>query len=72
MEMPTINLKIESPQSNVGNSPPVLEREEYGEGIITLRTFSAPIASHASAATTAESMPPERPITTRVKRFLRA
>ena len=36
--------------------------DEKGEGISSARTFSAPSASAAIEATTAESMPPERPI----------
>ena len=42
----------------------MLPSDENGDGIITRKTFSAPIASHASAATSAESMPPESPRTT--------
>ena len=42
------------------------------DGIITARTFCDPRASHARAATTAESMPPDKPMTAEVKRFLRA
>jgi hypothetical protein len=35
--------------------------DENGDGIITHKRFSAPSASQASAATSAESMPPESP-----------
>ena len=48
----------------------ILERDEYGDGIITDKTFSAPIASHASAATTAESIPPDNPSTARFETVL--
>ena len=44
---------------------------EYGDGIRTPRTFGAPTASAAMAAVSAESIPPERPSTTRVKPHLR-
>jgi hypothetical protein len=46
--------------------------EENGDGIITDKTFSAPNASQASVATSAESMPPESPSTALVKRFFAA
>lgn len=45
--------------------------EEYRLGIETQCTFSAPRASTAIAATSAESIPPERPISTEAKPFLR-
>ncbi len=49
----------------------VLEIEAVnGEGIITQRTRSRPSASTATARTSAESMPPERPMTTPGKPFL--
>ena len=38
--------------------------EEYGLGMPTARTFSAPSASAAIAATRAESMPPLKPTMT--------
>ena len=44
--------------------------EENTLGIETPYTFSAPIASAATAATTAESMPPDIPSTTDRKPFL--
>ena len=40
-------------------------------GIEIASTCSGPSASAASAATSAESMPPDMPITTRPKPFLR-
>ena len=40
-----------------------LPSEEYIEGIVTPSTFSAPSARAASAQVTAESIPPERPMT---------
>ena len=46
-------------------------REEKGEGMVTPVTFSRPSASTATAATSALSMPPESPMTTRLKPFLR-
>ena len=42
----------------------------YGEGIITVRTRSAPSASTAIASTSAESMPPDRPMIAPGKPFL--
>jgi hypothetical protein len=36
--------------------------DEYGEGIATPVTCSGPSASAAMVTTTAESMPPDRPI----------
>ena len=39
----------------------MLPRDEYGLGMDTPRTFSAPRASTAMAATTAESIPPLNP-----------
>ena len=44
--------------------------DEYGEGMVTPVTFSWPSASTAMAATSAESMPPESPMTTCLKPFL--
>ncbi len=38
--------------------------EEYGEGMVTPVTLAAPSASTAMQATSAESIPPERPTTT--------
>ncbi len=43
--------------------------EEYFDGIDTPYTCSAPSASQAMAATSAESMPPDRPISTERKPF---
>ncbi len=43
--------------------------EEYFDGIDTPYTFCAPTASHAIAATSAESMPPDMPIRTDLKPF---
>lgn len=43
--------------------------EEYFDGIDTPYTFCAPSASHAIAATSAESIPPERPMSTDRKPF---
>jgi hypothetical protein len=40
--------------------------------MVTAKTFSSPSASAASAETTAESMPPDKPRTALVKLFLRA
>jgi hypothetical protein len=48
----------------------MLPSDENGEGIITDKTFSAPRASQASVATSAESIPPERTRTHFLKRFL--
>ena len=42
----------------------------YGDGIITARTLSAPSASTAMASTSAESMPPDRPMMAPGKPFL--
>jgi len=42
----------------------------YGEGIITVRTLSAPSASTATASVSAESTPPDRPMMTPGKPFL--
>ena len=50
----------------------MLPRDEKGEGIITAKTFCEPKASQANAATSAESIPPDKPKTAVVKRFLRA
>src|SRR5687768_18031580 len=47
----------------------ILERDDNGDGVITLKTFSAPIASHASAATRAGSIPAERRIARRLNLF---
>ncbi len=44
---------------------------EYRDGIDTPCTCFAPSASTAIAATSAESIPPDNPITTSVKPFLR-
>ena len=43
----------------------------YLEGMETQRTFSGPRASAAMAAVRAESMPPERPMTTWEKPLFR-
>ena len=43
--------------------------DEYLEGIETPNTFSAPIASAAIVAQTAESIPPLSPRTTELKLF---
>ena len=45
--------------------------DEYGDGIPSPVTFSLPRASTASAATSAESIPPERPRTAERKPHLR-
>jgi hypothetical protein len=50
----------------------MLPSDEYGDGIITQRTFFDPIASQAIAATSAESIPPDNPITAFVKPFFPA
>ena len=42
----------------------------YGDGIITVRTLSAPMASTAIANTNAESMPPDKPSSAPGKPFL--
>jgi hypothetical protein len=44
--------------------------EEYADGMATTWTASAPSASRAMVATTAESIPPDRPSTTDSKPFL--
>ena len=49
-----------------------LPRLEKGEGISTPSTFAGPSASHAIAAVSAESIPPERPSTTCENPHLRA
>ena len=41
-----------------------LPREEYIDGMVMPVTLSAPSASTASAAVSAESMPPDSPMTT--------
>ena len=46
-------------------------RDEYGLGMPTPSTFSAPSASAAMAATSAESIPPLSAITTLLKPHLR-
>ena len=43
----------------------MLPRDEYGLGMETPTTFSAPSALTAMAATTAESIPPLNPSTAR-------
>ncbi len=43
------------------NESSTLPREEYGLGIVSPRTFSAPRASAAITAVRAESIPPLRP-----------
>ncbi len=43
--------------------------EEYFDGIDTPYTFCAPTASQAIAATSDESIPPDRPISTDLKPF---
>ena len=48
-----------------------LSGEEYREGIATVRTPAGPSASAATEATSAESIPPDRPMTTSPKPFLR-
>ena len=50
----------------------MLPRLENGDGIRTPSTWSAPSASAAMAAVSAESMPPESPSTARAKPHLRA
>jgi hypothetical protein len=50
----------------------MLPRLEKGEGIKTPSTFDGPSASTAIAAVNAESIPPDRPSTTREKPHLRA
>ena len=45
--------------------------DEYADGMPTPATFSRPSASTAIAATSDESIPPESPMTTRLKPFLR-
>lgn len=45
--------------------------EEYFEGMETPYTFSGPTASQAIAATSAESMPPDSPISTERNPFFR-
>ena len=49
----------------------LLPSEEYGPGMDTPRTFSAPSASTAMLATTEESIPPLRPTNTFLKPHLR-
>ena len=49
----------------------MLPGEEYGLGIDTPTTFSAPSARTAIAATTAESIPPLKPSTADLKPHLR-
>ena len=44
---------------------------EWGDGITTQVTAAGPSASEAISATSAESMPPESPSSTRVNPFLR-
>ena len=50
----------------------MLPREENGDGIMTDKTFwrADGFAQDASAATTAESMPPDKPSTARSKPIL--
>ena len=50
------------PVVTIGPSTAALYQVKKGEGMSSARTFSAPSASTAIEATTAESMPPERPI----------
>ncbi len=50
----------------------MLPRLEKGDGIRTPSTWSAPSASTAMAAVSAESIPPESPSTAREKPHLRA
>jgi len=50
---------------------PRVPDDEYGDGMVTPLTFSRPSASTAMAATSEESMPPDSPITTCLKPFLR-
>ena len=50
----------------------MLPRLENGDGISTPSTCSAPSASAAMAAVSAESMPPDRPSTALAKPHLRA
>ena len=50
----------------------MLPSDENGDGIITQTRFSAPIASHASAATSVESIPPLKPRTAFLNPFLAA
>jgi hypothetical protein len=45
---------------------------EWGEGMTTHVSRSAPMASAAISATSAESIPPERPTRARSKPFLEA
>ncbi len=49
----------------------MLPRDEYGLGMETPTTFSAPSASTAIAATTAESIPPLKPSTADLKPHFR-
>ena len=48
-----------------------LPGDENGIGIVTARTFSGPTAAAARQQVTAESIPPESPMTAFVKPHLR-
>ncbi len=67
--MGTVSIRMPSrfAQSTASST---LSGEECMEGIASARTASAPSASTASVATSAESMPPDIPMTTSVKPFL--
>ena len=69
-EIGTVNVSIPRLAASASESV-MLPSLDHGDGIITPCTWSLPSASTASAATSAESMPPERPRTTSVKPFFR-
>ena len=67
------SVRLSHPRFFTNSSESVmLPSDENGDGIITHNTFSGPIASTASAATSDESIPPDNPSRTFSKPFLRA
>jgi hypothetical protein len=55
----------------IARASPWVSSLECGDGITTQVSCSGPTASAASSATSAESIPPDSPTTTRAKPFLR-
>ena len=66
----TMSIRVPS-RAAQSRASSTLAGDEYGDGIASRRTASGPSASVASVATSAESIPPDIPMTTSRNPFFR-